>query len=46
MIINGLVNSIAQIMFIRGFQLDKAGRAAGLQFMSIVIGYIADVLLF
>jgi hypothetical protein len=46
MILNGLVNSLAQIMFIKAFQIDKAGRAAGLQFLSIVFGYASDALIF
>ena len=46
MIANGLVNSVAQILFIKAFQTDKAGRAAGLQFLSIVFGYLSDALIF
>ncbi|TNV77064.1 hypothetical protein FGO68_gene17032 [Halteria grandinella] len=44
--VNGLVQTFAQLMFVRSFQLVKAGRVAGLQFLSIVMGYLGDAIFF
>lgn len=34
------------LFFIKAFQLDKAGRAASLNFLQIIFGYLADVAFF
>lgn len=44
--INGLLNSLAQIFFVRAFQLVNPGRVVGLSFLSIVMGYGADAIIF
>jgi drug/metabolite transporter (DMT)-like permease len=42
----GLIRSLGMIFFIRAFQLDKAGRTAGLNFLQIITGYSADMIFF
>jgi drug/metabolite transporter (DMT)-like permease len=42
----GLIRSMGMIFFIRAFQLDKAGRSAGLNFLQIITGYTADMIFF
>jgi drug/metabolite transporter (DMT)-like permease len=34
------------LFFIRAFQLDKAGRTAGLNFLQIIFGYLSDIVIF
>ena len=46
LLINGIVNSFAQLSFVRAFQLAKAARVSSLQFSSIVFGYAGDMLFF
>ena len=46
LIFNGVLTVMAQYLFVRGLQLDKAGRGASLFFLSIVFAYICDILLF
>jgi drug/metabolite transporter (DMT)-like permease len=43
---NGVVMFVCQLLFIFSMRLNKAGRAAGLSFISIVMGYAIDTLLF
>lgn len=43
---NGVVMFFCQILFILSMKLDKASRAAGLQFTAIVFGYLMDLILF
>lgn len=44
--LSGFVRSMGMIFFIKAFQLDKAGRAAGLNFIQIISGYTADMIFF
>ena len=44
--LSGLVRSMGMIFFIKAFQLDKAGRAAGLNFLQIITGYSSDMIFF
>ncbi|TNV77650.1 hypothetical protein FGO68_gene15314 [Halteria grandinella] len=46
LILNGLLQAIMQLLWIKSLHLDKAGRSASLIFLSIVMGYIADYLFF
>jgi drug/metabolite transporter (DMT)-like permease len=46
MLLNGLMRSLSQFFFIIAFQLDKAGRAASLNFLQIIFGYCSDILFF
>jgi drug/metabolite transporter (DMT)-like permease len=43
LIMMGLVRSVSMILFVKAFQLDKAGRAASLNFVQIIFGYSFDV---
>lgn len=45
-ILNGLVQCLMQIAWIQSLFLDKAGRAASLTFIGIVLGYISDYITF
>jgi drug/metabolite transporter (DMT)-like permease len=40
---NGVLVTVAIQLYIKAFQLDKAGRAASLWFLAIVVGYIFDI---
>jgi drug/metabolite transporter (DMT)-like permease len=40
------MRSLSQFFFIIAFQLDKAGRAASLNFLQIIFGYCSDILFF
>jgi len=42
LLINGLIQAIVQMLWIKALQLDKAGRAASIMFLGIVAGYIYD----
>jgi drug/metabolite transporter (DMT)-like permease len=44
--LSGFIRSMGMIFFIKAFQLDKAGRAAGLNFLQIITGYTADMIFF
>ncbi len=44
--ISGLIRSISALFFIWANKLDKAGRAAALNFLSIIVGYASDMLFF
>jgi drug/metabolite transporter (DMT)-like permease len=43
---NGLLITLSMYLYIKAFQLDKAGRASSLWFLSIVVGYAFDILIF
>ena len=45
-VMTGVCRSFSMLFFIRAFQLDKAGRTAGLNFLQIIFGYLADTLIF
>lgn len=45
-ILNGLLQSVMQLCWIRSLFLDKAGRATSLSFLGIVLGYFADYVTF
>jgi drug/metabolite transporter (DMT)-like permease len=45
-ILNGLLQCIMQICWINALYLDKAGRAASLTFLGIVLGYFSDYMTF
>ncbi len=40
---NGVLVTIAIQLYIKAFQLDKAGRASSLWFLAIVVGYAFDI---
>jgi uncharacterized membrane protein len=44
--INGLMVTVAMNLYIKAFQLDKAGRASSLWFLAIVIEYTFDIIIF
>jgi drug/metabolite transporter (DMT)-like permease len=44
--LNGTIMALMQLLWIKALFLDKAGRAASLTFLSIVMGYVADRLFF
>ncbi len=46
MLLIGVCRSFSMLLFIRACQLDKAGRTAGLNFLQIIFGYLADTLIF
>lgn len=46
LILSGLVRSFGMLFFIKAFQIDKAGRVAGLNFLQIIFGYTSDVIFF
>jgi drug/metabolite transporter (DMT)-like permease len=46
LLLSGLVRSFGMLFYVRAFQLDKAGRAASLNFLQIIFGYSFDVALF
>ena len=45
-ILNGFLQCIMQLCWIRSLYLDKAGRAASLTFLGIVLGYFSDFFTF
>jgi uncharacterized membrane protein len=46
LILTGIFSSAQMLFFIRASQLEKAGRGAGLNFLSIILGYLSDLLFF
>jgi drug/metabolite transporter (DMT)-like permease len=46
LVFTGVCRSFSMLLFIRAFQLDKAGRTAGLNFLQIIFGYLADMIIF
>ena len=46
LVLTGVCRSFSMLLFIRAFQLDKAGRTAGLNFLQIIFGYLADMTIF
>lgn len=40
--LNGMIQAVVQMLWIKALQLDKAGRAASIMFLGIVAGYIYD----
>ena len=46
LLIAGVFSSAQMLFFIRASQLEKAGRGAGFNFLSIILGYMSDVLFF
>ena len=46
LVFTGVFRSFCMLLFIRAFQLDKAGRTAGLNFLQIIFGYVADMTIF
>jgi len=46
LLLTGVTRAFSMLFFIRAFQLDKAGRTAGLNFLLIIFGYLADISIF
>ena len=44
--LNGVLQTLTQMLWIKALQLDKAGRAASIMFLGIVIGYLTDYFVF
>lgn len=45
-VLNGLIQALMQLCWIKALFVDKAGRVASLTFLGIVIGYIIDMIAF
>ena len=43
---NGVLVTIAIQLYIKAFQLDKAGRSSSLWFLAIVVGYAFDIIVY
>jgi len=46
LIFNGILVTIAIQLYVKAFQLDKAGRTATLWFFAIVVGYAFDIVVY